>query len=497
VRVRGIPHSLAIAALVFTVAAVPAEAGSARVKARASAIDFTPNLDEALQRAAAEDKPIYLAFGAVWCPVCRNVKDGTLREPEIQDLADEFIWVWIDIDRRVTLAREWKVEATPTVFLLDSAGYPRRKIIGGADAEELAATLDGFLAALDTEFVTGEPMPAGVYRHTELVEAPRGFRAKSICFSNVGYGPLSVRSQSPFQSLRLGILPRTPSTLARGEQQLRLGSTWSNVWANDAGSFDPGNGELGPYLLDYESLDANLAYTYGLSDTFELEVEYEQRWRSGGVMDGFIEGFHDLFGLDQSGRDQWPRNQCRIVIDRGNDRPPLVLGEESCGTFARSVLVSLQNNLTCGGRKLPALSWAVTGRYFLGGTELEGNDFDIALSVAASHRFGRFYVYMTLGFAWFGSTSVYDLALNDTQFTVLAAGEWRFKPRMSLILQYLGSEGVAKDLGPFSSVSNEVIVGWKWELRPAGVLEIGLLENILSFDNSPDFGIHAAFTQRF
>jgi hypothetical protein len=28
-----------------------------------------------------------------------------------------------------------------------------------------------------------------------------------------------------------------------------------------------------------------------------VEVELEQRWRLGGVVDGFIEGFHDLFGL--------------------------------------------------------------------------------------------------------------------------------------------------------------------------------------------------------
>ena len=72
------------------------------------------------------------------------------------------------------------------------------------------------------------------------------------------------------------------------------------------------------YLLDYESLDANLAYAYGLSDTFELEVEYEQRWRFGGAMDGFIESFHNTFGLGQSGRDEWPRNQCTIVIDPGD-----------------------------------------------------------------------------------------------------------------------------------------------------------------------------------
>jgi hypothetical protein len=68
---------------------------------------------------------------------------------------------------------------------------------------------------------------------------------------------------------------------------------------------------------------------------------------------------------------------------------------------------------------------------------------------------------------------------------------------MSFTLQYLGTQGVGKDLGVFSETSNEVVFGWKWEVRQAGVLEIGLLENIVVFDNSPDLGVHVGFTQRF
>ena len=35
----------------------------------------------------------------------------------------------------------------------------------------------------------------------------------------------------------------------------------------------------------------------------------------------------------------------------------------------------------------------------------------------------------------------------------------------------------------FSDTSDEFTLGWKWELRPRGVLEIGLIENVLEFDN--------------
>jgi thiol-disulfide isomerase/thioredoxin len=488
-----------VAVVMVLALSLPATADSGRVKKRDSALDFTNDLDNALEQARADDKPVYLAFGAVWCPVCRRMKDVTLLEPPMQALADDFIWVHIDIDRNMSLAREWGVEATPTVFLLDPEGHSRRKIVGGASAEELSAMLRQFLAEFSAEAMTGEAEEADVFQHTQLTVTPTGFRGKSICFSHVGYGPLNVRSQSPFQSLRLGIVPRTPSTLGRGQHQVRLGGTWSNTWTNDAATFDPANGDLGNYLLDFETLDASLAYSYGLSDTFQIEVEYEQRSRFGGAMDGFIEGFHDLFGLGQAGRDEFPRNQTNFFIDPQNGSPPVsLLGSDASGTFARDLLLTFQHNVTCGTTKWPALSWAVTGRYSLGNPgDLEGDSFDLALSVAAARRFGKFYVYLTLGYAWYGSDAVYGLELETTQATVLAAAEWRFKPRMSLVFQYLGTQGVAKDLGVFSDPSNEIVLGWKWEVRQAGVLEIGLIENILEFGNSPDFGVHAAWTQRF
>ena len=91
--------------LVISTLSLPAAAGSGRVKKRDSALDFTNGLDKALEQAQADDKPVYLAFGAVWCPVCRRMEEVTLLEPPMQALAKDFIWVFIDIDRKMSLAR--------------------------------------------------------------------------------------------------------------------------------------------------------------------------------------------------------------------------------------------------------------------------------------------------------------------------------------------------------------------------------------------------------
>ena len=314
--------------------------------------------------------------------------------------------------------------------------------------------------------------------------------------SHVGYGPLSVRVQSAYQSLRLGILPRTPSSLDRGEHQLRLGATWSNIWAISARAFNPAVGEYGDRLLDFETVDGHISYAYGLSGKIQLESEYEQRWRFGGALDGAIEGFHDLFGIDQNGRDLYPRNAFRILLDPNEGDDPVDLGADSEGSYARNFVVTFSHNLTEGTKSWPAISYAITGRY-ADADASDGAAWDGLASVGASRRFGRFFAYLSIGYARYSGDTFYGIELPDAQLTVLGAGEWRFTPRMSLILEWvwMRSSEISSDF--FPELVNQIVVGWKWELRPSGVLEFGMLQNAVPYDASPDFGLHAAFTQRF
>jgi hypothetical protein len=314
--------------------------------------------------------------------------------------------------------------------------------------------------------------------------------------SHVGFGPFSVRPQSAYQSLRLGILPTTPSSQARGEHQLGIGVTWSNIWAIAPGGFDPESASYGDRLLDYESLDGHISYAYGVSGAIQLEAEYEQRWRFGGALDGVIEGFHDLFGISQNGRDRAPRNDFRILLDPRDGEGPVDLGAEFEGSYAKNLLITFHHDLTKGTTSWPAISYAVTGRY-ADADASDGANWDVAVSAGASRRFGSFYVYLSIGYAWYSSDTFYGIELPDTQITVLAAGEWRFKPRMSLVFEWLRMQGPDTHSNFVPEISNQIIFGWMWELRPSRVLEIGMLQNAVPYDASPDFGVHAAFTQRF
>lgn len=469
---------------------------SPRKKGRAAGIRFSDDLGKSLEAAKATGKPVVLSFVAAWCPVCRQMKQEAFRDPAVVALADQFVWVTVDIDRNLSTARDYAVDGVPLIYLLDSQGVIRAKLLGLHEPDELGDDLTQFVETLDQVPAAGPVEVAAADDHrpkSSLIWRPKGYRGSGICFSHVGYGPLKLYSQSPFQSLRSGIRPRTPSTLGNGQYEVSATATWVNVWGVDKGPGEPDN----DYFLDFEMLQTTVALGYGITDTLEIEGEFQNRSRFGGQMDGLTQGFHDLFGLDQNGRDLVPKGD--FVFDLTPPGGPVVsLDNSDRGSFSRTVQVAVQHNVTCGTNRWPAFSYSVTARLeTLDGELSGGSDLDYGASVAVARRFGRFYVYGTLGYTWFGQTSFRGIELEDRQFSGLAAGEWRFRPKMSLTLQYLRTDGLIDGYGPFSATSNEVTVGYKWELRKKGILEIGLIENIGEYDNSPDFGFHVGFSQRF
>ena len=265
--------------------------------------------------------------------------------------------------------------------------------------------------------------------------------------------------------------------------------TWVSVWGGSDANIQ----------LDYEMLQTNVALAYGLSDTVQIEGELLSRSRFGGGMDSLVVAFHDLLGVEQGGRDLVPRGEFTFRLEERESTLPVTMDTTDRGVYSRGIGVTAQHNLTCGRGKLPAFSYSGTMRYETrdSGDFNGGSNLDVGVSAAASRRYGIVYPYLTLGYTWFGREDFRGLMLRDTQWTVLAALEFRIHQRMALILQFLKTQGVVEDFDPFSQASNEITIGYKWELPKAGIIEIGLVENIFTFGNSPDFGLHVGFSRRF
>ncbi|MEW5908944.1 MAG: DUF3187 family protein [Thermodesulfobacteriota bacterium] len=309
-----------------------------------------------------------------------------------------------------------------------------------------------------------------------------------FCWGQTGFGPLSLPSQSPFQSLRMGLIPTTPSTLSRNQWDLRVHANLANVWAN----------EPKRYIIDYESLDAHLSLAYGLTGSMELELGYQDRSVLGGVLDGFISDFHEAFGIEQDGRDQAPNGEVRILIKDKNGNT-LLSYEDRSGNYSRGVSMTFKHRLTCGGKFFPAVSYALSTRWEIEDAGIVDRDIpvDFGASLSVAKRFSSVYAYLSGGYFWYGGKRIQKVDLKETQLSGVGALEWRYQEDQALILQCMVSEGQAKNLGPFSDPSYELTLGWKYAMGLSTLLEIGLIENIIIWDNSPDFGVHVGVTHRF
>ncbi|MCI0341719.1 MAG: DUF3187 family protein [Planctomycetales bacterium] len=482
---------LALALLLAGVSAARAEDPNSSGPPVTAGIAWLTDLPAALALSATTRRPVLVVWDAGWCPACREFRSGTVSAPEVQSFAESFHWVVVNIDRDLSLARSGGVKATPRVDLLDPDGITRVQISGVVSPAEFRRQLEAFLEDLRASPRADATRPASLVEGedaTPLAWSGETYRGLSICFASVGYGPLNLTSQSPFQALRFGLEPRTPSTLARGQFEVRETETWVNVWARNQGDF----------LLDFEMLQSRLSVAYGISDTLQADVTVVDKSWFAGVADGFIEGFHDLFGLSQGGRTDHDRDRFRVEIAATPRSPAVLVRGDDAGGFSREVLLTLQQNITCGTESGPSIALAATLRSDFGQSRyVRGGAVDVGVSASAAQRLGDLYAYAAAGFAWFGEEKFLGIPLRETQLSGLVAVEWRFLPRMSFVAQYLVTEGVARRLHEFSLPSHEITVGWKGEIGGRGALEIGFIENIVTFDNSPDFGVHLGFGQRF
>ena len=93
-------------------------------------------LNEALQIAQQENKPVVVYFWAIWCQYCAKFQSDTLGNPQIKKmLEDDFVRVAIDLDLDRDVARKYGVSYPPYVLFLDGNDKVLDRVAGAVDAQ--------------------------------------------------------------------------------------------------------------------------------------------------------------------------------------------------------------------------------------------------------------------------------------------------------------------------------------------------------------------------
>lgn len=305
--------------------------------------------------------------------------------------------------------------------------------------------------------------------------------------TNFGLGKMEIRSQAIGQSLRLTLPMLVPGDISKGWRTY-LGTSWCNIWSN---------GE--EYLLDYELLDTFIGIGYGIDNHWGLGLVIDDRTYFGGAMDGFIENFHDALQIDQDGRDKTDQNQSVVSrYDPNTGEPTTAIPAGDLDNTGASLL--LNYNLPSGDAIWPSINLYSLVRYILKAPKVLDGDtkFDYGLGIGLSKQLSeRWYAYGVLGYTIYASddkTSAGQVEFEDQQKTGLFALAWYYQPDFAVMLQVLYTDAAIKTIEELDEASHEIHFGFKWRLDERYLIDFALIENIISWDNSPDFGVHLGFS---
>lgn len=139
---RKITSALALLLLVFGFQSVQAEG-----------VQFEHGTwDQALKKASKENKIIFLDAYTTWCGPCKWMSANVMTLPEVGEFFNEnFVNVKMDMEKGegITLAKNYKVGAYPTLAFIDGNGDMVWRVAGALGAEEFVALGKKILAGVE------------------------------------------------------------------------------------------------------------------------------------------------------------------------------------------------------------------------------------------------------------------------------------------------------------------------------------------------------------
>jgi thioredoxin-related protein len=125
--------------------ATPAAAEQAAESHLPPGIDWFPgDVDAAFAAAKAANKPVFLYWGAIWCPPCAQIKSTIFNRREFQERAKLFVPVYLDGDLPSAQrhGEHFGVVGYPTMILFRPDGTEITRLPGGVDVARYATILD-------------------------------------------------------------------------------------------------------------------------------------------------------------------------------------------------------------------------------------------------------------------------------------------------------------------------------------------------------------------
>jgi hypothetical protein len=307
----------------------------------------------------------------------------------------------------------------------------------------------------------------------------------------VELAPFAVRNFSPPALIHGLPVAETARVNHPGQFSSRLGFDISNIATDDDRS-----GEK--IVLDGETYVATFGLRYGLAEHLQVGIDLPWVWQSKGFLDGFIENFHDFFGMPNADRNNMSNNNINYVYD-SRDGDDFLLDHATSGIGDVRLLGSwqwLDTEKTAANLQASIKAPSGDADKFTG-----SGGWDISLALSAQRDFplenGHASLWGGLGGTWLGDGNVLqDRVENWAASGWLGAG-WSPLDWLGLKLQ-LDSHSALYDsnLDEIGTPALILTLGGTLGLGEKTSLDIGVGED-LSIDASSDVTFHLSLAHQF
>lgn len=307
--------------------------------------------------------------------------------------------------------------------------------------------------------------------------------------------PLYTRNMSPVIQI-YGLPAAEGGDLApSGELSLRIVAEVASHYTKK----NRGNESL---LFDGETSRTIVSMRYGLSERWEAGADVPMISHDGGILDSFIEGWHDFFGMPQGGRDNARSNQLHYYYQR-NDSDALDYSSSN-GGFGDLALFASYQLLAAepGARRSVALRSGVKLPTGNSNRLRSSGAVDAHLRLTASDaetlREWNTTLFASAGVLWLGKGDI----LENQQRRWVGFGSigigWMPLSWIDFKLQLDGHTSFYNnsELTQINSSSLQLGIGGSLHFSERVSLDLAVVEDVI-VDSAPDVVFHSALNWRF
>lgn len=294
--------------------------------------------------------------------------------------------------------------------------------------------------------------------------------------------PFVTSNLNPFVNLHTLPANRPARVTGKGRFEWLLTTELANNFTSSVRGQDS-------ITIDGESWRTAISLSYGINNRWELLLTVPYTRHQSGSLDGFVEDWHQWFGLPNSGRDLSPRDQLLYSrVDDGVEVSRIDRSTSGVGDITIGVAYELAESQNS--------AWSLSG-----GVKLPTGDADKLTGAGAADYFVaiRYSRYQFMGLenlAYHGRAGI--LALGDSDLpgaenlaifgsSTLAWQPWdRVSLKTQLNLNTAIYDSRLRELGDHSL---QLTLGGSVRLTTRTVLDIGVVEDIVT-DTSPDVVFH-------